>query len=74
MASEGWINKHKSRWRSLKDVKILLGHAQPLANIPVRTIDQHMIVDALADLNKRHPEQARRALRMWAEVFRGSRG
>jgi|SRR6516165_1199960 len=68
-ASEGWINKHKSKWRSLKDVKILLGHAQPLAHMPVRTIDQRMIVDALADLNKRHPEQARRALRMWAQVF-----
>jgi integrase len=68
-ASEGWINKHKSKWRSLKDVKILLGHARPLAHMPVRTIDQRMIVDALADLNKRHPEQARRALRVWAQVF-----
>jgi integrase len=37
--------------------------------MPVRMIDQRMIVDALADLNKRHPEQARRALRVWAQVL-----
>ena len=56
-ACEGWINKHKPTWRSLKNVKILLGHAQPLAHMPLRTIDKRKIIDALADLNKRHPSQ-----------------
>jgi integrase len=69
-ACEGWINKHKSKWRSLRHINILIRkHAQPLADIPVRAITSPMIVEALSDLWQRHPEQAHRALSMWGRVF-----
>jgi len=48
---------------------ILLGHAKSFAHIPIRKITKSMIVDAVSDLWNSHPEQGRRALRMWASVF-----
>jgi hypothetical protein len=67
-ACEGWVNKHKVKWRSTRHTKVPLGkHAKPLAEKPVRMISTPMIVDALSDLWKRHPEQARRVLSMWAQ-------
>jgi integrase len=69
-ACEGWIDKHHRKWRSLRHVKVLLGkHGGPLADIPIRMITRGMIMDALSDLSLHHPEQARRALAMWAQVF-----
>src|SRR5262245_34695687 len=68
-AFDGFINKHKSRWRNGRHIKIFIKHSQPLANIPVRAIDKPMIVDALSDLWKRHPEQGYRTLTMWARVL-----
>jgi integrase len=69
-ASEGWIAKRQDRWRSTRNVKILLTqHGKPLAGIPVSQITPPMVQNALADLWEHHPEQARRALSMWARVF-----
>ena len=69
-ACEGWIDKHHSKWRSLRHVKILLGkHSKPIADIPVRMITRAMVINALSDLWLHHPKQARRALAIWAQVF-----
>jgi integrase len=69
-ACEGWINKHKSKWRSTRHLKYLIGkHGKSLAETPVRMITSSMIEKTLSGLWERHPEQARRALRMWARVF-----
>src|SRR5262249_49357182 len=69
-ACEGWINQHRSKWRSLKHVNNLIGkHGQRLADVPVGAIDKHMIEGALSDLYKSHPAHALRALRMSNQVL-----
>jgi integrase len=69
-ACEGFINTHRSKWRGLKNVNIMLRkHRKPLANKPIGTITSDMIVAALSDLWERHPEQVRRVLRMWKKMF-----
>jgi integrase len=69
-ACEGFINSHKSKWRSTRHLKYLIGkHGKSLAETPVRMITSSMVEKALSSLCKSHPEQARRALRMWARVF-----
>jgi len=69
-ACEEWINKHKSKWRSLRHVNVLIGkHGRPLADVPVRAIDRPMVVNAISDLYKSYPNEALRALRMWAQVL-----
>ena len=36
-ACEGWINQHRSKWRSMRHIKLLIGkHGKPLADKPVR--------------------------------------
>jgi integrase len=67
---EDFVNTHRSKWRGLKNVNNFLGnHGKPLAKKPIGTITSDMIVAALSDLWKRHPEQARRTLRMWKKLF-----
>jgi integrase len=67
---EEWINHHRSRWRSLRHVKILLGkHCQKLADVPVHMIDKPMIIDTFSDLYKRFPGQALRAIGMCRDVL-----
>jgi integrase len=69
-ACEEWIKQHRFKWRSLRHHNALIGkHGKPLAEMPIRMITTPMIVDALRDLWKVHPEQAHRAVRMWARVF-----
>jgi hypothetical protein len=69
-ASAEFASKHKSKWRSTRHLKYLIGkHGKPLAETPVRMITSSMVEKALSGLWKSHPEQARRALRMWARVF-----
>jgi integrase len=69
-ACEGWINKHRSKWRSTRHIEVLIGkHGQSLAETPIRMITSPMIVKALSPLWKHHPEQARRTLSTWAHVF-----
>jgi integrase len=69
-ASEEFANKHKSKWRSTRHLKYLIGkHGASLASTPVCMITSSMVEKALSGLWERHPEQARRALRMWARVF-----
>jgi integrase len=66
---EEWTNQHRSKWRSLRHVRILLSHCKPLAEIPVNKIDKAMIIDTFTDLYKNHPDQALRALRMCKQVL-----
>jgi integrase len=69
-ASEGWLNKHKSRWRSTSQFEPSLGkHAQPIAQLPVRSIDTPMVVKALSPLWAEYPEQGYRTSTVWARVF-----
>jgi integrase len=69
-ASEGWLNKHKSKWRSTSQFEASLGkHAQPIAQLPVRSIDTPMVVRALSKLWQKHPEQGYRTSTVWARVF-----
>jgi integrase len=69
-AGEGWFNKRKSRWRSTRQFKTSLGkHAQPIAQLPVRSIDTPMVVKALSKLWAEHPEQGYRTSTVWASVF-----
>jgi integrase len=68
--SEEFANTHKSKWRTTRHLKYLIGkHGKPLAETPIKMITSSMIEKALSGLWERHPEQARRALRMWARVF-----
>jgi integrase len=71
-AAKGWIEKEKPSWRfgGLRDATLLLTkHGKPLADVPVVKITPDIVESALADLLKRHPLQARRALGMFARVF-----
>lgn len=68
-AAEGWKNFNKKKWRSLKQVNVLLRHFKPIAAKPVGQITSPMIVNCLKDLWEHHPEQARRALTISARVF-----
>jgi integrase len=69
-ACEEWIDTRKAQWRSVRHAKNLLGiHGKPLADKPVSAITTPMVKDALKDFWKQYPEQARRALSMWARVF-----
>jgi integrase len=71
-ACEGWIEKQTQAWRfgGLRDATLLLTkHGARLADVPVAKITPDMVESALADLLKRHPLQARRALGMFARVF-----
>ena len=68
-ASEEWISRHRSKWRSLRHVKILLGHCKRLAEVPVNKIDKVMIKDTFTGLYKDYPVQALRALRMLKQVL-----
>jgi integrase len=69
-ACEAWINTRKARWRSIRQVKILLSkHGLPLAEKAISQITRTMVQQALSDLWRRHPEQARRALSVWKRVF-----
>src|SRR5262249_23973944 len=69
-ASEGWLNKHKSRWSSTRQFEPSLGkYAQPIAELLVRSIDTPLVVKALSKLWEKHPEQGYRTSTVWARVF-----
>ena len=69
-ASEGWLNKNKSRWRSTRQFETSLGkHAQSIAQLPVRSIDTPMVAKALSKLWEKYPEQGYRTSTVWARVF-----
>jgi integrase len=69
-ACEGWINQHRSRWRTTRRLKTSIGkYAQSIADLPVRTIDRPMVIKALTPLWGKHPEQGYRTSTVWARVF-----
>ena len=68
-ACEGFINKHKSKWRNGRHLKILIKHSQPFANMPVQAIDTPLVVKALSKLWEEHPEQGYRTSAVWARIF-----
>ena len=68
-ACEGWINKHKSRWRSTRHIDTLFKHGQSLADVSIQTIDRRMVINALSKLYKKHPEQVYRIVSVWSRVF-----
>ena len=68
-ACEGWINKHKSRWRSTRHIDTLFKHGQSLADVSIQTIDRRMVINALSKLYEKHPEQVYRTVSVWSRVF-----
>ena len=68
-ACEGWINKHRSRWRSTRHIDTLVKHGQSLADVSIQTIDRRMVINALSKLYEEHPEQVYRTVSVWSRVF-----
>jgi integrase len=68
-ACEGFIAQHRSKWRSLRHIRILLKHCEPLAEIPVPMIDKTMVRDTFTDLYKHRPVHALRALRLCKRIL-----
>ena len=68
-ACEGWINKHKSRWRSTRHIDTLFKHGRSLADVSIQTIDRRMVINTLSKLYENHPEQVYRTVSVWSRVF-----
>jgi integrase len=70
---EQWLKTHEPGWRSnsqLRNSKVLLfGHGKPLLNVPVSGITPDQIQSTLTKLWAKHPNQARRALGVFARVL-----
>jgi integrase len=70
---EKWIQTHEPEWRSVSHLNgvrgVLFGHGKPMLGVPVNTITPDMVQSALTTLWARHPNQARRALGMFARVL-----
>jgi Arm DNA-binding domain len=71
--AEAWIKTHEPSWRSKSQTHnmrvLLFRHGKPLLGIPTNTITPDMVQSTLAGLWSKHPNQARRALAVFARVL-----
>jgi integrase len=73
---DGWLNTHRTVWKGgdtgsqMRNAKVLLfKHGAPLAQKPIASITPDMVQSALEALWKRAPNQGRRTLAIWENVF-----